>query len=43
MLAHDTCQRVVGAYRCKDRRREERMMRELIGDLTRSERYKGCR
>ena len=43
MLAHDACQRVVGAYRCKDRRRGERMMRELIGDLTRSECYKGCR
>ena len=34
MLAHDAYQRVIHAYRCDDRRRGERMMRELIDDLT---------
>ncbi|WP_080754123.1 transposase [Bifidobacterium animalis] len=43
MLAHDAYQRVIHAYRCDDRRRGERMMRELIDDLTGPGRYKGCR
>ncbi len=43
MLAHDAYQRVIPAYRCDDRRRGERMMRELIDDLTGPGLYQGCR